>query len=97
MVMYGDVCVPHRTWSLMWGGILTCTMILVPTFRHFRILNIISLLGTFYTAVYLISTAGEKLHSCVGSKLCTPAVNACSDGLFCFIKQLQGLTTRALM
>ncbi|KAK9796248.1 hypothetical protein WJX73_001881 [Symbiochloris irregularis] len=48
-----------RTWALVWGGILTVTMSMVPTFRHFRLLNIISLTGTFYTAVYLISQAGS--------------------------------------
>ena len=55
-----DVC---RTWTLIWGGILSVTMSLVPNFRHFRLLNIISLVGTAYTAVYLIATAG--IYSCL--------------------------------
>ncbi|DBA95338.1 TPA: Lymphocyte transmembrane adapter 1 [Trebouxia sp. C0006] len=50
--------ISKRVWALVWGAILTCTMTLVPTFRHFRILNIISLAGTAYTAVYLIAQSG---------------------------------------
>ncbi len=55
-----------RVWALVWGGILTCTMTLVPTFRHFRILNIISLAGTAYTAVYLIAQSGDLTIFCSG-------------------------------
>lgn len=56
-----------RVWALVWGAILTCTMTLVPTFRHFRILNIISLTGTFYTAVYLMAISGKygPYHTCL--------------------------------
>lgn len=46
MMQASDDCVLSlRTWALMWGAILTFTMSLVPTFRHFRVLNIISLTG----------------------------------------------------
>ena len=51
----------RKVWALVWGAILTCTMTLVPTFRHFRILNIISLAGTAYTAVYLIAQSGDLI------------------------------------
>lgn len=40
-------------------------MSLVPNFRHFRLLNIISLVGTAYTAVYLIATAGVCHFLCL--------------------------------
>ncbi|KAK9807758.1 hypothetical protein WJX72_008373 [[Myrmecia] bisecta] len=51
--------VDKRTWSLVWGAILTCTMSMIPTFRHFRIFNVIALVGTAYTAVYLWIVAGH--------------------------------------
>ena len=37
-------------------------MTFIPSFRHFRIYNIISLTGTAYTAIYLMVTAC-KPHS----------------------------------
>ena len=30
-----------RYWALVWGGILTFLFSLIPSFRHFRIFNII--------------------------------------------------------
>ncbi|EIE19348.1 hypothetical protein COCSUDRAFT_19779, partial [Coccomyxa subellipsoidea C-169] len=56
---YLNTSIDKRTWTLIWGGILSVTMSLVPNFRHFRLLNIISLVGTAYTAVYLIATAAS--------------------------------------
>lgn len=40
-------------------------MTFIPTFRHFRIYNIISLTGTAYSAVYLIvaATCESELHA----------------------------------
>ena len=46
-----------RIWTIIFGAVLTCTMTFIPSFRHFRIYNIISLTGTAYTALYLIITA----------------------------------------
>lgn len=34
-------CCCCRYWALVWGGILTFVFSLVPSFRHFRIFNII--------------------------------------------------------
>lgn len=36
-------------------------MTFIPSFRHFRIYNIISLTGTAYTAIYLMVTACKYL------------------------------------
>ena len=55
-----------RTWTLIFGAALTGTMTFVPTFRHFRIYNIISLTGTAYSALYLIiaATCKSARHLC---------------------------------
>uniref|UniRef100_A0A383WBV8 Amino acid transporter transmembrane domain-containing protein n=1 Tax=Tetradesmus obliquus TaxID=3088 RepID=A0A383WBV8_TETOB len=48
-----------RDWELIWGGVLM-VFAFVPTFRHFRVLNIIALVGTCYTAILiLIITVGH--------------------------------------
>lgn len=45
-------------------------MTLVPTFRHFRVLNIISLVGTAYTAVYLMAISGDQCRlTCMTSHI----------------------------
>lgn len=51
----------RRTWTLIFGAALAGTMTFIPTFRHFRIYNVISLTGTAYSALYLIITATSKL------------------------------------
>ena len=38
-------------------------MIMVPNFRHFRLLSTVSLAGTAYTAIYITVTTG-KLFAC---------------------------------
>lgn len=46
-----------RTYAIIFGAIL-CLFAFVPSFRHFRVLNVIALIGTSYTSMYiLISTA----------------------------------------
>lgn len=37
-----------RTWALIFGGAFQL-MIFLPTLRHFRILNILAIIGTTYT------------------------------------------------
>lgn len=54
---YLDIHINKRIWTIIFGAVLTCTMTFIPSFRHFRIYNIISLTGTAYTAIYLITTA----------------------------------------
>ena len=52
----------RRTWSLIWGAIFQ-VVILLPNFRHFRVLNILGIIGTTFTALCaLISSAG--LQTC---------------------------------
>ncbi len=48
-----------REWSIIWGGVLM-VFALVPTFRHFRVLNIIALVGTTYTAILIIILGIQK-------------------------------------
>lgn len=44
-----------REWALIFGGIMTGTVIFIPRFTHFRILNIVAIIGTGSTAIYLIA------------------------------------------
>lgn len=46
----------RRQWELIWGGVLM-VFAFVPTFRHFRILNIIALVGTTYTSIMILVMA----------------------------------------
>ncbi|KAK9909836.1 hypothetical protein WJX75_008176 [Coccomyxa subellipsoidea] len=48
-----------RWYALVWGGILML-FTFVPTFRHFRVINIVALVGTAYTAWYIVTEAGIK-------------------------------------
>ncbi len=57
MPVHSFAMVCCRIWTIIFGAVLTCTMTFIPSFRHFRIYNIISLTGTAYTALYLIITA----------------------------------------
>jgi hypothetical protein len=41
-----------RGWTLVWGA-LSLLMTLIPTFRDFRLLNVIAMAGTGFTAVYI--------------------------------------------
>ncbi|EIE20383.1 hypothetical protein COCSUDRAFT_30594 [Coccomyxa subellipsoidea C-169] len=41
-----------RGWTLVWGA-LSLLMTLIPTFRDFRLLNVIAIAGTGFTAVYI--------------------------------------------
>lgn len=41
-----------RGWTYVWGA-LSLLMTLVPTFRDFRLLNVIAIAGTAFTAVYI--------------------------------------------
>ena len=51
--------VSKRTWALIWGGIFSMVAF-VPTFRHYRLLSIIGILTTTYTAWFMtISSAIE--------------------------------------
>ena len=54
---YLDESVNKRTWALIWGALLTFGFSFVPTFRHFRLLSIIGICGTAYTACFIIGSA----------------------------------------
>lgn len=58
---YLNTSISKRTWALIFGGALSGTMTFIPTFRHFRIYNIISLTGTAYSALYLVIAATAKI------------------------------------
>lgn len=47
----------RRGWTLVWGA-LSLLMTLIPTFRDFRLLNVIALAGTGFTAVYIWVASG---------------------------------------
>ncbi|BDA43337.1 Auxin transporter-like protein 1 [Coccomyxa sp. Obi] len=48
-----------RFFTLVWGAVLMCFSF-VPTFRHFRIINIIALVGTAYTEWFLVAVSAQK-------------------------------------
>ncbi|CAL8461956.1 g1487 [Coccomyxa elongata] len=48
-----------RTYELIFGSVLMI-FAFVPTFRHFRVLNIIALFGTTFTALFILVQAGEE-------------------------------------
>lgn len=49
-----------RFYALIWGGILSGVFVLIPTFKHLRILCIVGIFGTAYTAIYIwITTASH--------------------------------------
>ena len=56
--------VSGRFWAIIWGAILTGVFVLLPSFKHLRILCILGLVGTSYTAVYIWIQSGiSGLHS----------------------------------
>lgn len=44
--------------TLIWGGI-SMVAVLLPTLRHFRIVNVIALIGTSYTTWFIVAAAAE--------------------------------------
>ena len=46
-----------RGWTIVWGA-LSLLMTLIPSFRDFRLLNVIALAGTAFTAIYICASAG---------------------------------------
>ena len=42
----------RRGWTLVWGA-LSLLMTLIPTFRDFRLLNVVAMAGTAFTALYI--------------------------------------------
>eukprot|EP00798_Chlamydomonas_sp_ICE-L_P004352 gene4352-14471_t len=51
---YIDKSRSKREWSLIFGGVMVFTMLALPRFNKFRLLNIIGLIGTGMTAIYII-------------------------------------------
>jgi auxin influx carrier (AUX1 LAX family) len=47
-----------RSWTLVWGA-LSLLMTLIPTFRDFRLLNVIAMAGTGFTAIYIWVTCAH--------------------------------------
>lgn len=54
-----DQSYSKRQLQVFWGAILQL-FILFPTFRHFRVLNVLALVGTTYTAIWLLYEANYK-------------------------------------
>ena len=48
--------ISKRTWALIWGGIFSL-IAFVPTFRHYRILSVLGILTTTYTAWFMTITS----------------------------------------
>lgn len=48
--------VSKRTWALIWGGIFSL-IAFVPTFQHYRMLSVLGILTTTYTAWYMTFTS----------------------------------------
>ncbi|EIE25080.1 hypothetical protein COCSUDRAFT_65085 [Coccomyxa subellipsoidea C-169] len=56
---YIDKSYSKRTYELIFGSVLML-FAFVPTFRHFRVLNVIALFGTSFTALFILVEAGKK-------------------------------------
>jgi auxin influx carrier (AUX1 LAX family) len=48
--------ISKRTWALIWGGMFSL-IAFVPTFRHYRILSVLGILTTTYTAWFMTITS----------------------------------------
>lgn len=44
--------------TLIWGGI-SMVAVLLPTLRHFRVVNIVALIGTTYTTWFIVAAAAK--------------------------------------
>ena len=52
MAVISDLaCQLCRTYAIIWRAVLTGVFTLIPTFKHMRIICILGLVGTSYTAV----------------------------------------------
>ena len=51
---------PRSTYAIIWGAVLTGVFTLIPTFKHLRIICILGLVGTSYTAVYIWAESGKS-------------------------------------
>ncbi len=47
-----------RCRTLIWGGI-SMVAVLLPTLRHFRVVNIVALIGTTYTTWFIVAAAAK--------------------------------------
>ena len=59
-MLTGWAMIWHRVWALIWGGILTFSFSMIPSFRHFRIMSFIGIIGTAFTALFIISSAATQ-------------------------------------
>ena len=48
--------ISKRTWALIWGGVFSL-IAFVPTFRHYRVLSVLGILTTTYTAWFMTITS----------------------------------------
>ena len=51
--------VSKRTWALIWGGLFSL-IAFVPTFKHYRLLSILGILTTTYTAWFMTITSAVE-------------------------------------
>lgn len=51
---------PRRTYAIIWGAVLTSVFTLIPTFKHLRVICILGLVGTSYTAIYIWAESGKS-------------------------------------
>ena len=47
-----------RFYAIIWGAVLSGVFVLVPSFKHFRLLSIVGLIGTAWTAIYIWVVSG---------------------------------------
>ncbi len=52
--------VPRSTYAIMWGAVLTGVFTLIPTFKHLRVICVLGLVGTSYTAIYIWAESGKS-------------------------------------
>ena len=50
----------HRDMQIIWGAIFQL-FVFFPDFRHFRVINIMALVGTTTTAVFLLYAASAQV------------------------------------
>lgn len=48
----------NRDLALIFGGLMQLS-VLLPTLRHFRVINMLGLLGTTYTAWFIVASAAQ--------------------------------------
>ena len=72
------VCAFGSGWTYVWGA-LSLLMTLIPTFRDFRLLNVIAIAGTGFTAVYIWVASAVHGYPAGAANLAPYNIQVCSS------------------